>query len=45
MVLGAWGFGMLNVLGAVMLLVPLAASRLQRQALAASAAQPNPWAS
>ena len=45
MVLGAWGFGMLNVLGAVMLLVPLAASWLQRQALAASAAQPNPWAS
>ncbi|HEY3099009.1 MAG TPA: MFS transporter [Methylomirabilota bacterium] len=45
MVLGAWGFGVLNVLGAVMLLVPLAASRLQRQALTASAAQPNPWAS
>jgi predicted MFS family arabinose efflux permease len=45
MVLGAWGFGMLNVLGAVMLLVPLAASWLQRQALSASAAQPSPWAS
>jgi MFS family permease len=44
-VLGAWGFGALNVLGAVMLLVPLAASWLQRQALTASAAQPNPWAS
>ena len=44
-VLGAWGFGMLNLLGAMMLLVPLFASWLQRQALAASAAQPNPWAS
>ncbi|PYO21144.1 MAG: hypothetical protein DMD85_15190 [Candidatus Rokuibacteriota bacterium] len=45
MVLGAWGFGMLNVLGAVMLLAPLGASWLQRQALAASVAQPDPWAS
>src|SRR5919109_2447214 len=44
-VLGAWGFGMLNLLGAMMLLVPLFASWLQRQALAASAAPPNPWAS
>jgi len=45
MVLGAWGFGMLNALGAAMLVVPLAASWLQREALAAHAAEPNPWAS
>jgi MFS family permease len=44
-VLGAWGFGMLNALGATLLVVPLAASWLQRQALAARAAQPDPWAS
>jgi predicted MFS family arabinose efflux permease len=44
-VLGAWGFGVLNVLGAAMLVVPLAASWLQREALAARAAEPNPWAS
>lgn len=44
-VLGAWGFGMLNALGAALLVVPLAASWLQREALAARAAQPNPWAS
>src|SRR5438093_295768 len=44
-VLGAWGFGMLNALGAALLIVPLAASWLQRQALAARAAQPDPWAS
>src|SRR5437867_2041574 len=45
MVLGAWGFGILNILGAAMLVVPLAASWLQREALAARAAEPNPWAS
>ena len=45
MVLGVWGFGMLNALGAVMLIVPLAASWLSREALAARAAEPNPWAS
>jgi len=44
-VLGAWGFGMLNALGAALLVVPLAASWLQREALAARAAEPNPWAS
>ena len=45
MVLGAWGFGMLNALGAAALIVPLAVSWLQREALAARAAEPNPWAS
>jgi len=45
MVLGTWGFGMLNALGAAMLVVPLAASWLQREALVAHAAEPNPWAS
>jgi MFS family permease len=44
-VLGAWGFGMLNALGAALLVVPLAGSWLQREALAARAAEPNPWAS
>jgi MFS family permease len=44
-VLGAWGFGALNALGAALLVVPLAASWLQREALAARAAQPDPWAS
>jgi len=45
MVLGAWGFGILNMLGAAMLVLPLAASWLEREAIAASAAEPNPWAS
>jgi MFS family permease len=45
MVLGAWGFGLLNALGGVLLVVPLAATWLQRQALAALATEPNPWAS
>ena len=45
MVLGVWGFGMLNALGAAMLVVPLAASWLSREALVAAAAEPNPWAS
>ena len=44
-VLGAWGFGILNALGAAMLVLPLAASWLEREALAARAAEPNPWAS
>ena len=44
-ILGAWGFGMLNALGAALLVVPLVASWLQREALAARAAAPNPWAS
>jgi MFS family permease len=44
-VLGAWGFGALNALGCVLLVVPLAVSWLQREALGASAAEPNPWAS
>jgi MFS family permease len=44
-VLGAWGFGMLNAFGAALLVVPLAASWLQREALVARAAEPNPWAS
>ena len=45
MVLGAWGFGMLNALGAALLILPLAVSWLQREALAARGAEPNPWAS
>jgi MFS family permease len=44
-VLGAWGFGMLNLLGAAMLLAPLIGSWLQREALRLRAAEPNPWAS
>ncbi|HEV8584405.1 MAG TPA: MFS transporter [Methylomirabilota bacterium] len=44
-VLGAWGFGALNAVGAVLLVVPLAVSWLEREALAARAAQPSPWAS
>jgi MFS family permease len=44
-VLGVWGFGMLNVLGAAMLVLPLVAGWLQRAAVAARAAQPDPWAS
>jgi MFS family permease len=44
-VLGAWGFGMLNLLGAAMLLVPLIGSWLQRETLRLRAAEPNPWAS
>jgi hypothetical protein len=44
-VLGAWGFGVLNALGGALLVVPLAVSWLGREALAARAAQPDPWAS
>jgi MFS family permease len=44
-VLGAWGFGALNALGAALLVVPLAATWLQREALSALATEPNPWTS
>ena len=44
-VLGLWGFGMLNALGAAMLVLPLATSSMRRAASAARAAEPNPWAS
>jgi MFS family permease len=43
-VLGVWGFGMLNALGAAMLILPLAAGSMRRAAAAARAAEPNPWA-
>lgn len=43
-VLGVWGFGMLNALGAAMLILPLAASSMRRAAAAARAAEPDPWA-
>jgi MFS family permease len=45
MILGTLGFAVLNALGAVMLLVPLAASWLQRAALTASRPTENPWTS
>ena len=45
MILGTLGFTVLNALGAVMLLVPLAASWLQRAALTASRPTENPWTS
>lgn len=45
MILGTWGFTVLNALGAVMMLGPLAASWLRRAALAADAATENPWTS
>jgi MFS family permease len=44
-ILGVWGFGMLNAVGAAMLVLPLAASSMRRAAAAARAAEPNPWAS
>ena len=43
-ILGVWGFGMLNALGAAMLILPLAASSMRRAAAAARAVEPNPWA-
>jgi MFS family permease len=43
-ILGVWGFGVLNALGAAMLILPLAASSIRRAAAAARAAEPNPWA-
>ena len=45
MILGTLGFTVLNALGAVMLLVPLLASWLQRAALTASRPTENPWTS
>src|SRR6185295_8310154 len=44
-ILGVWGFGMLNVLGAAILVVPLVAGWLQRAAVATRPAEANPWAS
>ena len=43
-ILGLWGFGMLNAVGAAMLILPLAASSMRRAAAAARATEPNPWA-
>jgi MFS family permease len=44
-ILGVWGFGMLNAIGAAMLMLPLAAGSMRRAAAAAHAAEPDPWAS
>jgi MFS family permease len=43
-ILGAWGFGLLNLLGAAMLVLPLAAGWMRRAAVAARATDPDPWA-
>jgi MFS family permease len=43
-ILGLWGFGILNAVGAAMLVLPLAAGSMRRAAAAARAAEPNPWA-
>ena len=43
-ILGVWGFGMLNAIFAAMLVLPLATSSMRRAASAARAAEPNPWA-
>jgi MFS family permease len=45
MILGTLGFAMLNALFAVTLLVPIAASWLQRAALGATRPTENPWTS
>jgi MFS family permease len=45
MILGLWGFAVLNALGAILLLGPMAASWLRRAALAAERRTENPWAS
>jgi hypothetical protein len=45
MILGTLGFAMLNALFAVTLLLPIAASWLQRDALTRRRATENPWAS
>ena len=45
MILGTLGFAMLNALFAVTLLLPIAASWLQRDALTRGRATENPWAS
>jgi MFS family permease len=42
-VLGRWGFGMLNAVGAAVLILPLAASSMRRAAAAARATELNPW--
>ena len=42
-ILGLWGFGMLNAVGAVILILPLAASSMRRAAAAARATELNPW--
>ena len=42
-ILGLWGFGMLNAVGAAMLILPLAASSMRRAAAAARATELNPW--
>jgi hypothetical protein len=44
MILGAWGFGILNLFGAAMLVLPLAAGWMRRAAVAARATEPNPGA-
>jgi MFS family permease len=42
-ILGLWGFGILNAVGAAMLILPLAASSMRRAAAAARATELNPW--
>jgi MFS family permease len=42
-ILGVWGFGILNAVGAAMLVLPLAASSMRRAAAAARATELNPW--
>jgi len=42
-ILGVWGFGILNAVGAVLLVLPLAASSMRRAAAAARATELNPW--
>lgn len=42
-ILGLWGFGMLNAVGAGILILPLAASSMRRAAAAARATELNPW--
>jgi MFS family permease len=42
-ILGLWGFGMLNAVGAALLVLPLAASSMRRAAAAARATELNPW--
>ena len=43
-ILGLWGFGMLNAVGSALLILPLAASSMRRAAAAARATELNPWA-
>jgi MFS family permease len=42
-ILGVWGFGMLNAIGAALLVLPLATSSMRRAAAAARATELNPW--